>query len=226
MYLRHAAHCRIRVPLLGPALSHQRGRRAVRRRIRRHHDTRAVGSLPPAAVAPPAAPPVVVVVVVVVLSVVVLSVVVLSVVVLSVVVLSVVARSARHRSTTPSSSTGRTGPCGPDGKRSHSRTRQLRSLTTSRTSSSDRRPRTLSGSCSISLRSCRGVGSAASVACSRPRYARNHQFSSSGRPRPGIGLPAPGRLSNSPRSVASRTCWSTHDSKPIPGGFRSVIPNV
>lgn len=50
----------------------------------------------------------------------------------------------------------------------------------------------------------------------------NHQFSSSGLSMSGMGLPAPGRLSSSPRSRTFLTWMSIHDSKLAPGGLRSV----
>ena len=46
------------------------------------------------------------------------------------------------------------------------------------------------------------------------------------RSRLGRGLPAPGRLSNSPRAML-RVIWlSTHVSNAIPGGLRSVITTM
>jgi hypothetical protein len=58
---------------------------------------------------------------------------------------------------------------------------------------------------------------------SRRSFCLIHHSSSWGLSRSAMGLPAPGRLSNSPRSIASRICRSTQVWKPIPGGLRSVM---
>lgn len=58
------------------------------------------------------------------------------------------------------------------------------------------------------------------------RRPGHHQSSSNGLSRSGIGLPAPGRSANAPRSSAWRICLSIQLSHERPGGLRSVISDA
>ena len=132
------------------------------------------------------------------------------------------ARSARQRATTASTSTGPTGTAGPTGARTHSAIRRLSSRTTPRTACSSGRPDRVSGSRSISRRSCSGVGSRGSdERPSRRRYPLTHQSSSSGRRGRGAVCPCPaGRRSRRARgrggSAVRRASRGPDTSVPVP----------
>ena len=113
-------------------------------------------------------------------------------------------RRSRHAVTSASTSrVGVTTGGPPSSCRRASTTRRLKSSSASRTSASRRSASRRASSSAFSTRS-RSAGGPRPVSCSLSILRRIHQSGSWLSPRPGMGLPAPGRSSNSPRRIA---CW-------------------
>ncbi|TWJ14906.1 single-stranded DNA-binding protein [Stackebrandtia albiflava] len=122
-------------------------------------------------------------------------------------------RASRHSATTRSGSSGMTWTGGPSSMpRCASDTRPFTESTSLLTALSDDSLAASAGTSWISRLSARVAGSSP-LRPSRRMRLLSHQFSSWSSLWSGRGLPAPGRLSNSPRSWASRICLSIRDSK-------------
>ena len=112
--------------------------------------------------------------------------------------------SIRHRSSTRSTSNGARLSGGPSSGRELAR--RIFSLISPMICVTWSSEAALDAALSASSASFRSTSVAGSIETfSRRSFSLTHHMSSWGRSIPGIGLPAPGRSSNSPRSIASRT---------------------